>query len=211
MALYTYPNDGKIHTRYSELKSCTLGQIDQVITERLYPESKFQSTFTVQGDDRHRSFQEESLRTHFTPECFDNVLYGALPLTTMEVSICNELWDNVCLWSTPDAYAYNPTTGKGYLVDYKTANVNVERKLKKEDKRQMTIYALQLSRQGITIQRGCLLVESWESDDFGNRYAVAGYTAHWFDITPEMIEEAWQWLETRVTLLITALRTPNNT
>lgn len=67
---YTYKEDGKIHTRWTELKRCTPNQIERVIGERLGVREPYKNPYMDIGQIRHDEFYQESKLTGYLPEVF---------------------------------------------------------------------------------------------------------------------------------------------
>lgn len=112
MADYLIAEDGKIHTRYTELTRCTPGQIDRVIDERLGLAAKFKSDKLEFGTDRHDMWETEGKRTSMIPECFGL----DWPISHAEQEFASEILPGIVLHSRPDAVCAQIYT----LVDYKT-------------------------------------------------------------------------------------------
>src|SRR5688572_17166342 len=73
MPMYTYPNDGKIHSRYSELKLCTPNQIDRLMAIKNHELDPFYSEHTAFGTDRHSDWEQETRQTGQLPACFQSL------------------------------------------------------------------------------------------------------------------------------------------
>lgn len=173
MADYHYPDDGKIHLRYSELVRCTHGQIDRLINEKENG-GRFESEHMQFGTDRHEMWAEQSRRYGLLPRCFREVAAAGdltCPLDFIEQEFVTEIAAGVCIHSRPDAVSLAAET----IFDYKTvvdgsrgfaANV-AQYKQSKQGK----FYAFQLALHGHRIGRVVYLCEVWNAD----RTKIVGY------------------------------------
>lgn len=197
MPSYTYEDDGRIHTRFSELKNCTEGSIGRVIQARLFPEERYEGTLMTVGSLRHAEFADEIARTGKIPAVFQD-LVGPLAVDGSEEGFACEILPGVVLHSTVDAYGRDD-----YIADFKTVSAGVhpvtgEWVQKKPPKnRQTTIYSIQMALNGIGCNRSLYLFEYWSPD----RSEVVGYGKQELGITQDMKDEAMQWIATRVDTL----------
>jgi hypothetical protein len=205
MPTYNYPEDGKLHTRFSELKRCTPGSIDAVIRDRVYPEAKFEgSDSMMRGNLRHEEFNNEILITSRIPSCFG--FEEDLEVLGAEKEIVNEIFPNIVLHSTPDCY------GKGWVGDFKTVTVKYDEegnilrdrkgiyKFTKPPMIQTSVYAIQLALEGNPIDRSFYFYEMW-----GRDANIVDYHIHDAQVTGEDIDGAYDWLRERSNMLVSKL------
>lgn len=199
MADYQFADDGKLHTRYSELTRCTPGQIDRVLADR-------ESGRTLSTDDmldgslRHETWEQEAKITGKLPACFD-LDWEA---TYVEQEFTSELVRGVVVHSRPDVVSVPVET----VVDYKTVldgangwKANVEGYRHASKQRQLFFYAYQLGLHGIRIRRGIFLCEIWNKD----RTEILGYERVEFPISLMDMAGALNWARPRIALLASEL------
>src|SRR5687767_12967965 len=114
MSDYLYADDGKIHTRYSELANCTLGSIHKVLDQREGLRKRFENEDTIWGQVRHEMWAEESRRTGLIPECFWDVIPSTLEADYVEKEFATDIMPGVIVHSRPD------NVSSDTVVDYKT-------------------------------------------------------------------------------------------
>lgn len=207
MPTYNYPEDGKVHTRFSELKRCTPGQIDRVISDRAYPETVFDSSDSMmRGTIRHQEFNNEVLITKQIPKCFGDY---DLKVLGSEEEISNEIFPGIVLHSTPDVY------GIDWVGDFKTVTAKVKDgeydldkngdfKFGKPMALQTSVYAVQLGLLGHPIKESYYFHEIWSKNA-----EIVGYSTLQSPITDEQIEETYTWLRERSDVLVSHLRQHN--
>ena len=175
-------DDGKLHTRYSELTQCTESGIERVLQLRAELVRKFSSKSTEFGSTRHEMFEEEVAITQAVPEVFTHkevqhaevrttgrspfkfeYLIGSLPVSHCEVSFATELVPGVVVHFTPDEICETINT----LIDTKTMIPNEAGKYhpnKYLKSNQLKCYSLLLRPHGININRGLFLIEVWDRE-----------------------------------------------
>lgn len=198
MNRYEYPDDGKLHVRYSELSRCTPGQIDRVVFERLNQVDGFKNEDMADGIERHEMWEAESRRTGHTPAVFKKERSFSVPVSHIEHSLASEIFPGVVLHSTIDAVA----ASQQLIVDYKTITGNP---MAYGASKQLKLYAWQLAVHDIRITKGAFLCEIWEKDEAGARTKIKGYVIIWQDITLLDMDAARKWCLPRVALLKAAL------
>ncbi len=209
MPNYSYPEDGMLHTRFSELKRCTPGSIDAVIRDRVYPETVFQgSDSMMRGNIRHQEFNNEILITSRIPACF--TCEADLTVIGAEKEIANEIFPGIVLHSTPDCY------GLGWVGDFKTVTVKYDKegnilrdkqgiyKFTKPPMIQTSVYAVQLALEGNPVDRSFYFYEMW-----GRNADIVDYHIHETPITEEDIGGAYDWLRERSNMLVSKLNEHN--
>lgn len=203
MADYVYnQNDGKIHTRYSELVRCTPKGIDRVIEERLGLRSRFEGDNMADGTIRHEMWQAEALRTSKLPECFGL----DWPVSHIEHEFTSEMLPGIIVHSRPDVVCVT----KHAILDYKTVldgtrgwRETIKQYHHTSKQRQLQFYAFQLGLHGILIREGVFLCEIWNKD----RDTILGHNIIRFPITLGDMAGALAWARPRIALLASALET----
>lgn len=198
MSDYLHDDDGKIHTRYTELTRCTPGQIDKVVAER-YGARKFTSDKLDFGSDRHALWEEETNRTGILPACFGL----DWSVSHAEKEFASEVLPGIVLHSRPDAVCADCFT----LIDYKTLIADsmaegevlaVERYGKSK---QLPLYAYQLGLHGIRIKRIAYLIEIWNRE----QTEILGYKTLIKDFKMSDIARILPWVKERISYLAVAL------
>lgn len=198
MPSYTYPNDGRIHTRYSELVKCTPNQIRRVVMERFGDLTPFSNAHTSLGDERHQMFQEETSETKRIPKCFWEKCpdYKELEIDVVERHYATEIYKGVVLHSTID----QASTSGGVGIDFKMTTQEAKRF---KPSRQLKVYVWQLLVRNIPIHEIAYLVERWNSE----KSRIIGYDCFSEQIDPEQVkEEVKEWIRPRVELLLSAIK-----
>jgi len=187
---YNYPEDNKLHTRYSELVKCTVGQIDKVIEERNGELAPFENEITYFGEKRHEMFSKYIKEKGELPKNF------GLNLTCKpeqsERHIACEVAPDLVIHGTPDAF------GEDWVIDFKTttkpdAYIN---------SKQTTFYAWLLSIYGLEIRKVYYLCEIWNID----RDKILGYKVHEKELTPQDLEDVREWALERARLLYKTIK-----
>jgi hypothetical protein len=207
MADYLYEDDGKIHTRYSELIQCTAGGIDRVLAQRQNPEARFESDSMKWGTDRHEMWQEETERTGLTPACFAEA-HPQLAVSHCEEEFATEILPGVILHSRPDAICANDET----IVDYKTmiAGSIAEARIKAHAaygrSRQLPTYGFQVGLHNIKIRKAVYLIEVWKRPEPGQApEEILGYVVVKKDLALKDLAANLPWVKERVSMLAAAL------
>lgn len=214
MPQYQIPQDGRIHTRFSELKLCTLpdpkyphrtGQLDRLVALMAGEIEAPQTLEMAFGSERHEYFEQESIRTKKIPECFWEVSgLKDVELDFVEKEYAVEMAPGVVVHSRPDAVAQGIQT----IFDYKTVKDGKEgwqktvKKYAYPSNRQTTFYALMLKLHGIEITRAVYLCEIWDAD----YEHILGYDSVERIITPEDLDEVHEWALERILLLKVAIQ-----
>lgn len=199
MADYLYAEDGKIHTRYTELVRCTAGQIDRVIAERVGDVKKFKSDRLEFGTDRHEMWEDEGKRTGHLPACFG--LDWAV--SHVESEFATELLPGVIVHSRPDAVCASEAT----IVDYKTLCASsvgdgIAKAAKMYAKsRQLPFYGFQVGVHGIRIKKIAYLIEIWNEE----QDEILGYHYIVKDLPMAEVAKMLPWIKERVSMLVSAV------
>lgn len=197
---YNYANDGKIHTRFSELIRCTPNQIDAVIAER-EGARRIETEAMAFGTERHAMWQEEAEKTQKIARCFGL----SWPVSHIEQEFVSEIMPNVILHSRPDVVCAEV----GIIPDYKTVvdgtrgyEVNLAQYKHHAKQRQLRFYAYQLGLHGIRITKGAFLCEIWSAA----RDTIIGYETVDFNISIYNMSETLSWIKPRAALLVSELQ-----
>lgn len=200
MADYNYPDDGKLHCRYSELIRCTAGGIETVIAERLEGRRRVETEAMAFGTERHAMWQEEAEKTGWVADCF-NVEW---PVSHVEHEFATEILPGVVVHSRPDIVV----ASKNLLPDYKTVvdgkqgwRYTIKQYAHATKQRQLKFYAFQLGLHGILIREGAFLCEIWNKD----RDTIVGYEIVRFPITLADMAGAVAWAKPRIAMLAATL------
>lgn len=198
MADYKYKDDGKIHTRYSELLRCTPSQISRLIAERRGDVERIETEAMAFGTTRHQMFQERAEKTKKLPKEF-GLKYSA---DFIEHEFATELVPGVIVHSRPDVVSVKKKT----IIDYKIIAIKEGNTADKamaayRSSKQLAFYAYQLSLHDIPIKNGLFLFELWNEQ----RTEILGYD-HYFQYYNFMnLLEAYKWAESRILMLMGAV------
>lgn len=199
MAEYIYDEDGKVHTRYSELVRCTAGQIDRVLAERFDGFDSFHNEATDFGTDRHEMWAKEAEETGFTAACFPLKFRAE----HVEKEFKTEIFKNVIAHSRPDVISETSCA----VIDYKTLCADslehgiITAHNVYERSRQGLFYAFQLSIHNVKINKIIYLVEIWNRE----RDEILGYEVVQKDVKMSDIMKVIPWVKDRVSMLCAAL------
>lgn len=193
---YTVENDGKIHTRYTDLVRCTEGQVLKVAREMLFHKERYNGAATSFGRTRHEMFADESLDTGRTPQCFQE-LEVELSVRCIEKEFAMEVFPGVVVHSRTDAYAPDPQL----IIDYKTFTNSGDLEKYKRSKQHL-MYALQLMNIGKGVKGALYLGEMWDAE----RENLLGYGQLEVPISlKDLVEFRNGWLKDRCERLVVAI------
>lgn len=195
MSEYHYPDDGKLHTRFSELKLCTPGSVEAIVRQRLEQTPRFESEHMRFGTTRHELWQEEAEQTHKLPRVF-GLDWAA---THIEQEFTTEILPGVVVHSRVDVLCAEQQT----VCDYKTVVDGVKGYKKnlaqyKHGSRQLTFYAFQVGLNGVHVRQGAYLCEIWNQE----RDTILGYEKIVFPISLLAISNSLEWVKRRAALLL---------
>ena len=197
MPNYKFSNDGKLHTRWSELTSCTPGQIDRVLAER-EGAPRVETESMAFGTERHAMWQEEAETQRKVPSCFGL----DWPVSHVEHEFTTEILPGIVVHSRIDTLCSDIQT----IVDYKTVldgkngwQKNIEKYRKGSP--QLTFYAFQVGLHKIRVTRGAYLCEIWNS----TQDEIVGYEPVIFDIKLSEVAKVVAWVKQRAIFLVSAL------
>lgn len=196
-------HDGKIHSRFSELKMMTPGQVDRAMEVRFGERPPIETEAMKFGTLRHAAFEAETARTGKLPACFYEIAgLKDVIVDRAERELVVELAPGFVVHSRPDAYAIAEAT----IYDYKTAVDGVrgwqENVKQYRYSKQTVFYAMMLGHHGIRITRARYLCEIWDSA----YETILGYDMVEREISAEQIEEVRSWALDRLALLWVALQ-----
>jgi hypothetical protein len=201
MADYLYADDGKIHTRFSELMRCTAGQIDRVIAERT-GHARVETEGMMWGTDRHDMWKTEAERTGLTPYCFREA-FEPVPVSHIEEEFATEMLPGVIVHSRPDAVCEGPAL----IADYKTLVADslqegiIRAHTTYGRSRQLPFYGFQVGMHSIRIRRVAYLVEIWDR----NYQNILGYTVVEKELPMSAMAVHLPWIKERIAMLAHAL------
>lgn len=171
---YNIKDDGKLHTRYTDLHRATPRQVIDIIREQTGQKKRFESRTLDFGEIRHQMWEKEAKETGRIPRCFAE----AFPEYDFEVDpadvekqLATEIYKNIILHSTLDLLARKDFT----IVDYKTQKKGAGGARIYKNSRQLPTYAWHASLHNIRIKQIIYLVEIWNVDAEGNPVDVDHY------------------------------------
>lgn len=182
---YDYEPDDKLHTRFSELRNCTIKGVTKVVFQRLYGVSE-SSPYMEFGTTRHEVFSNFLLTHRKLPKQIPLDL--EINEDMVERSYAIEVWKNVVIHLTPDIH--NTT----WVADFKTTTRGA---INYKTDKQVVFYAWLLNKLGHKITKGYYICELWDRD----RTKIQGYEFLERDITQEDIDGIEDWAKKRVQLL----------
>lgn len=162
---YKHRNDGKLHTRYSELMNCTEAGMERVLEERFGQRQKLELEAFEFGKARHETLEEEGKADNKVPEYFE---VGHIPISHAEVSFAVEPFPGVVIHFTPDLLAKELYM----ILDYKMVREPEEGWNGKfpslyslyKDSIQLDFYAWLLTFKKIPIKEKMYMGEYWNRD-----------------------------------------------
>lgn len=201
MHSYTIKNDGKLHTRYSELSQCaTYASALKVAEQKLTERGGFTNDTMKFGQINHDMFEEESRESGKLPKCFGiNV-----SVEHIEQEFAIEVIPGVVLHFRPDSVSESANI----VYDYKTMNffdgMDVDKVIKARYGKaiQLKTYAYGLMVHGIDIKRWCYLVELWDKRE----KKIVGYRQFSQEFKLADIPKTKDWLTKRAFLLGAAMK-----
>ncbi len=190
---YIIPNDGKIHTHFSELMRCTPAQMHSVLNERAGITKPYGSPGMDFGTNRHDEWKDESLKTGLSPECFkEPSARFQIKAEKVETEFASEVVPGVILHSRIDLY------GEKAVVDYKTTTMSYTKAQTLYNRSiQLKIYAYQLMIHDYPVDKLVYLIEHWDKE----HTKVLSYSKLEKEYLPRYIKEAKSWIERRIKYL----------
>lgn len=156
---YNVKNDGKLHTRFTDLMRATPKQVENIIKEQLGEKERFKSDILAFGEIRHNMWQKESEETGMLPIVFREAFpeYKDLQITHSEKEFATEIFQNIVIHSRPDGVSVPTST----VVDYKTMIEGAGGARRYASSKQLPFYSFQLAIHNIKIKRYIYFVEIW--------------------------------------------------
>lgn len=199
MATYDYPDDGNIHTRYSELSQClTPAGAYAIAEQKLGIKKRIETAAMRFGTERHKMWEEEGLETGLIPACFADNLDFRRHLVEAEQHRATEIFKGIIFHFTIDAVIAEPAP-----VDYKTATLSSSGKLSVDYTKSLQVptYALLLRPHGYACKSGYYLIEMWNRE----RTEIMGYRMVEKKIGLHELAQAKQMLKTGTENLLKAM------
>lgn len=159
---YNIKDDGKLHTRFTDLMRATPKQIENIIKEQTGEKPRFKNDVLTFGETRHNMFEKETKQTGMLPVVFREAFpeYKDLVITHAEKEFATELFERIVIHSRPDAVAANDAI----VVDYKTMVKGAGGARRYKNSKQLLFYAYQLAIHNISIKKYVYFVEIWSED-----------------------------------------------
>lgn len=197
---YNIKNDGKLHTRFTDLMQCTPRQVAHVIARATGQEKYLENDTLKFGSIRHDMWEAESKQTGKLPECFIDAFpdLAGLEATHVEQEFATEIYKNIILHSRPDFIAAKQQT----LIDYKTMVREEGGALIYKNSRQLPTYSYQAAMHNIRIKRYIYLVEIWNKQ----RTEIIGYDRYEREINLAEISMIRAWIKQRCEVLVVGMK-----
>lgn len=159
---YNIKNDGKLHTRFTDLMRATPHQVENIIKEQLGEKERFKNDILTFGETRHNMWEKESKQTGMLPVVFREAFpeFKDMQITHAEKEFATELFKNIVIHSRPDGVSIPDAT----VVDYKTMVKGAGGARRYGSSKQLPFYAFQLGVHNIRIKRYVYFVEIWNAD-----------------------------------------------
>lgn len=197
---YDIKDDGKLHTRYTDLMRATPKQVENIIKEQLGTKKRFKSDTLSFGETRHNMWEKESKQTGMLPIVFRNAFYKFkdLQITHVEEEFATEPFTGIVIHSRPDAVAANDAI----IVDYKTMVVGAGSARRYKNSKQLLFYAYQLAVHNIKIKKYVYMLEIWSE----NYDEIIGYEYFEKDIGLLDISKIKKWAHDRCEVLAMGMK-----
>jgi len=159
---YNIKNDGKLHTRFTDLMRATPKQVENIIKEQLGEKERFKNDILTFGETRHNMWQKESEETGMLPIVFREAFpeYKDLQITHAEKEFATELFKNIVIHSRPDGV----NVPEAIVIDYKTMVKGAGGARRYASSKQLPFYSFQLGVHNIRIKKYVYFVEIWNAD-----------------------------------------------
>lgn len=166
---YNIKDDGKLHTRFTDLMRATPHQVENIIKEQLGEKERFKNDVLTFGETRHNMWQKETEDTGLLPIVFRNAFpeYKDLRITHAEQEFATELFENIVVHSRPDGVSVT----EALVVDYKTMVKGAGGARRYKSSKQLPFYSFQLGIHNIRITKYVYFVEIWNE----NYTEIIGY------------------------------------
>lgn len=159
---YNVKNDGKLHTRYTDLMRATPKQVENIIKEQLGEKQRFTSDIMDFGGIRHDQWQKESEETGMLPIVFRNAFpeYKDFQITHAEKEYTTELYKGIVIHSRIDGV----NVPQCVVVDYKTMVKGAGGARRYKSSKQLPFYSYQLSIHNVLVKKYVYFVEIWNKE-----------------------------------------------
>lgn len=196
-------NDGKLHTRFSDLLRATPKQVERIIKERMKEQKPFESDTLEFGKLRHEMWEKETKETKRIPQCFiDAFPQYDVEVTHAEEEFATEIFKDIVLHSRPDAVAAKDAI----VFDYKTQKRGRGGASVYKNSKQLPTYSWQLANHNIRIKKIVYLVEIWNVDEEGEMVDVYDYDFFEKEIKFTDIHDITTWIKPRCEVLAEGMR-----
>ena len=159
---YNVKNDGKLHTRYTDLMRATPKQVENIIKEQLGEKQRFTSDVMDFGGIRHDQWQKEAEETGLLPIVFRNAFpeYKDLAITHAEKEYTTELYKGIVIHSRIDGV----NIPQCIVIDYKTMVKGAGGARRYKSSKQLPFYSYQLSVHNVRVKKYIYFVEIWNKE-----------------------------------------------
>lgn len=203
---YNVKNDGKLHTRFTDLMRATPHQVENIIKEQLGEKERFKNDILDFGTVRHDMFDKETKQTGMLPVVFREAFpeYKDMQITHAEKEFATELFKNIVIHSRPDGVSVPSAT----IVDYKTMIEGAGGARRYKNSKQLPFYSFQLGVHNIRIKKYVYLVEIWnKATDTEEAYTrIIGYDKFEKDIGLIDIGAMKKWAHDRCEVLALGMK-----
>lgn len=201
---YNIKDDGKLHTRYTDLHRATPRQVIDIIREQTGQKKRFESKTLTFGETRHEMWEAEARKTGRIPQCFLDAFpeYNGIEVTDVEQEFATEIYKNIVLHSRLDSLARKA----GIIIDYKTQKKGAGGARIYKNSKQLPTYAWHLALHNIRIKQVIYLVEIWEFDENGDPVSVVGYEKFVKDLGLADTHNVAAWVRDRCETLAEGMR-----
>ncbi len=201
---YNIKNDGKLHTRFTDLHRATPRQVIDIIREQTGQKKRFESKTLTFGETRHEMWEGESRKTGHIPQCFIDAFpeYAGMEISDVEAEFATEIYQDIVLHSRLDGLSKKSCT----IIDYKTQKKGAGGARIYKNSKQLPTYAWHLALHNIRIKQVIYLVEIWEFDEAGNPVDVVGYEKFVKDLGLADTHNVAAWVRDRCETLAEGMR-----
>jgi hypothetical protein len=149
---YNVKNDGKLHSRYTDLVRATPHQVENIIKEQTGEKKRFKNDVLTFGETRHAMFEKETNQTGLLPVVFREAFpkYKDLQITHAEEEFATELFKEHRDSQPSRRQLQQP---HAIVVDYKTMVKGAGGARRYKNSKQLIFYAYQLAVHNIRITK----------------------------------------------------------
>lgn len=181
---YDIPNDGKLHVNYSSLvRANTSKGAARVVAEKHGAAPRFHNAETALGIRRHEQWQDESMRTGYTPEVFAHLYKAKVDFVEQDFTV--EMFKGVIVHIRPDSVSISDEA----IIDNKKV---VDPATKFLNDWQLKVYAYVLQLHGYRIRKLVHLCEMWSRDGesiVGYQHLVRNVKLADLSLVPKWLKE----------------------